>query len=71
MAQNTFKKLAFVANQKPGAQKALKDLTQIYGNIDPSEAEIIVALGGDGFMLQTLRRYTTLVQRGLPVYGIK
>lgn len=70
MAQNTFKKLAFVANQKPGAQKALKDLTQIYGNIDPSEAEIIVALGGDGFMLQTLRRYTTLVQRGLPVYGM-
>lgn len=70
MARNTFEKLAFVANQKPGAQKALKDLTEIYGNIDPSEADVLIALGGDGFMLQTLRRYTTLVQRGLAVYGM-
>lgn len=70
MAHTSFEKLAFVANQKPGARKALQDLTKIYGNVDPSEADILIALGGDGFMLQTLRRHTTLVQRGLPVYGM-
>ncbi len=70
MAEKKFKKLAFVASQKPDAQESLKILTGLYGSVDPAEAEAIIALGGDGFMLETLRRHTTLVQRGLPVYGM-
>jgi NAD+ kinase len=70
MALNKFKKLAFVASQKPDAQDALKALTSRYGNLDAANADVLIALGGDGFMLQTLRRHTTLVQRGLPVYGM-
>jgi NAD+ kinase len=67
---NKFEKLAFVASTKPDAQDALKALTALYGNRDAANADVLIALGGDGFMLQTLRRHTTLVQRGLPVYGM-
>ena len=63
-------KLAFVASQKPSAKKALKSLTKIYGNYDAGNADAIVALGGDGFMLETLRKYMPLIRRGLPVYGM-
>lgn len=70
MTEQHFEKLAFVASQKPDAQAALKSLTARYGNVDAAEADVLIALGGDGFMLQTLRRHTTLVQRGLPVYGM-
>ncbi len=66
----SFKKLAFVASQKPSAKNALERLTSLYGNCDPAEANAIVALGGDGFMLETLRRNITLIRRGLPVYGM-
>lgn len=70
MADNNFQKLAFVASQKPDAQNSLKTLTEQYGNVDSAEADALIAIGGDGFMLETLRRHTTLVQRGLPVYGM-
>lgn len=70
MAEHEFQKLAFVASRKPDAQHALKTLTEKYGNVDAAQADAIVALGGDGFMLETLRRHTVLVQRGLPVYGM-
>jgi NAD+ kinase len=41
---------------------------QLYGQHEPGEAEVIVALGGDGFMLRTLHR---VIETGLPVYGMK
>lgn len=60
-------KLAFHASLRPEAQEALKTLTLRYGKVDPDEADVIVALGGDGAMLDALRqRFEDLK----PVYGM-
>jgi NAD+ kinase len=64
------KKIAFLCSDKPEAKKAMSDLTALYGNCDAAQSDVIVALGGDGFMLETLRKYMTLIKRGLPVYGM-
>ncbi len=58
-------RIAFLASPVPAAQAALAALTARHGQSDPEGAEVIVALGGDGFMLQTLTGH-----RGLPVYGM-
>jgi len=63
-------KLAFASSEKPAAKKALKSLVKKYGNHDAASADAIVALGGDGFMLKTLRTNMPLIRRGLPVYGM-
>ena len=62
-----YERLAFVASPIPEAQAALADLSQRYGNVAPENADIIVALGGDGLMLQTLHEYMT---SGKPIYGM-
>jgi len=49
------------------AQDAVAELRARYGHMPPEEAEVIVALGGDGFMLQTLHRFMDL---RVPVYGM-
>jgi NAD+ kinase len=59
--------LSFVANATPEAQRAMKTLRRLYGHVPPSEAEVVVALGGDGLMLQTLHR--SLSHR-TPIYGM-
>ena len=69
MSKN-LKKYAFLASAKPEAKQALKILAERYGNHDPGDADILVPLGGDGFMLQTLRKYIPLLKRGLPIYGM-
>lgn len=51
------KKIAFVAAENSEAVKAEKYLKARYQHVNPEEAEIIVALGGDGFMLHTLHEY--------------
>lgn len=61
-------RIAFVAGETAEAQTALARLTQRYGDAPLNDAEVIVALGGDGFMLRTLHRHLAL---GLPVYGMK
>lgn len=61
------KKIAFVAARAELAQQALKDLQARYGHVPPDEADLIVALGGDGFMLRTLHRFMT---RQVPVFGM-
>jgi NAD+ kinase len=61
-------RIAFVASQTPEAQEALGRLRERYGEVPLDEAEIVVALGGDGFMLRTLHRH---MPQGLPVYGMK
>jgi len=66
----SLKKYAFLASEKPEAKQALSVLTRLYGNHDAGDADIIVPLGGDGFMLQTLRRHMPLLKRGLPIYGM-
>lgn len=60
-------KLAFVASKSDQAQKALARLTSRYAHVSPKKADIIVALGGDGFMLQTQLKY---MSSGIPVYGM-
>lgn len=61
------KKIAFLASDAEIAQKALKSLSALHGNVDPESAQVIVALGGDGFMLQTLHGTQHL---DVPVYGM-
>ena len=65
-----FKNLAFMASDKPEAKESRERLIARYGNCDAGEADAIVALGGDGFLLGTLHRHMPLVQRGLPIYGM-
>jgi NAD+ kinase len=60
--------IAFLASKAEGAQAALAELEGAYGQVAPDEADVVVPLGGDGFMLQVLHRYGTL---GKPVYGMK
>jgi len=60
-------KLHFVAIATPEGQAALEALRRRYGDSDPAEADIVVALGGDGFMLQTLHAF---LARGTPIYGM-
>jgi len=59
--------IAFVASQSPEALEAEARLVERYGNCDPENADVIVALGGDGLMLQTLHRFMT---SGKPIYGM-
>lgn len=61
-------KLAFLASPADDAQQALASLAAAHGQHDPSVADVLVALGGDGFMLQTLHRHGGL---GKPVFGMK
>ena len=60
-------KIAFLASDAEIAQEALLVLSTTYGNLPPEQADVIVALGGDGFMLQSLHGIQSL---GLPVYGM-
>ena len=65
-----FSKIAFLASDKPEAQAGLRSLRARYGNHDAGNADVIVALGGDGFLLGTLHRHMPLIRRGLPIYGM-
>jgi len=60
-------KIAFVASDVEMAQNAKARLEKRFGAVAVEQAEVIVALGGDGFMLQTLHSTTEL---GTPVYGM-
>src|SRR5262245_49593974 len=60
-------KLHFVASEAPEAQSVLARLRARYGDSGPQDATAIVAVGGDGFMLQTLHAFR---QRDVPSYGM-
>src|SRR5256885_9100860 len=62
-----YDRIAFVASAVAEAQQALAALVELYGNRDPAEADVVVALGGDGLMLQTLHRH---MRTGKPIYGM-
>ncbi len=62
-----FQNVTFVAAENETAQRALKHLTHRYGSAPPDRADVIVALGGDGFMLENLHRQ---MERRLPIYGM-
>src|SRR5947199_9122818 len=60
-------RIAFVASPIAEAQEARARLAKRYGDTAPGEADVIVALGGDGLMLQTLHKFMT---SGKPIYGM-
>lgn len=60
-------RIAFLASEAPDAKRALTRLTKLYGNADPEKADVVVALGGDGLMLQALHKF---MSSGLPIYGM-
>ena len=67
MTQQKYDRIAFVASQSPEAQEALAALSKAYGNHESAQADVIVALGGDGLMLQTLHRH---MRSAKPIYGM-
>jgi NAD+ kinase len=60
-------KIAFSASARPEAQEAIVRLRKLYGDTSEADADAIVALGGDGHMLETLRRR---LEDRKPVYGM-
>jgi NAD+ kinase len=62
-----YDRIAFVASAGAEAQQALAQLVALYGNHDPADADVVVALGGDGLMLQTLHQH---MRSGKPIYGM-
>jgi NAD+ kinase len=60
-------KIAFMASTTSVAQTAKAALSRVYGDVEPEKADVIIALGGDGFMLQTLHSNQSL---DVPVYGM-
>jgi NAD+ kinase len=57
----------FVASEAPEAQAALKRLRERYRDVGAADAAVTVALGGDGFMLQTLHNF---LGRNVSIYGM-
>ena len=62
-----YDRIAFVASGAPVAQASVKALRERYDGVDPETADVVVALGGDGFMLETLHRF---IGRDVPIYGM-
>ena len=60
-------KIAFVASTTPEAMKSIKILQRKYSSVSPSKADVIIALGGDGTILETLHRY---LKKKVPIYGM-
>ena len=61
------KKIAFLAGKQREAAPARTALIDRYGDCAPEEADVIVAIGGDGFMLETLRAH---MDDETPIYGV-
>jgi len=62
-----FSKIAFVASDTKEAESARAKLVERYGDAPPESADAIVALGGDGLMLQTMHRH---LNSRIPIYGM-
>jgi NAD+ kinase len=60
-------RLAFTASDRPEAQEARTRLARRYGDGSAADADVIVALGGDGFMIETLHHH---LDSGTPIYGM-
>lgn len=60
-------RIAFVASRDRGAREAQRCLKSRYPHVSPGQANVLIALGGDGFMLRTLHRW---MGTGKPVYGM-
>lgn len=63
----TFERLAFLSSGTPEADEARERLTALYGDAPVDTADVVVALGGDGLMLQTLHDF---MGGDLSIYGM-
>ena len=66
-APRSAKAICFLSSGAKEADEALERLVERYGNCEPAQADVIVALGGDGLMLQTLHR---MMNAPKPIYGM-
>ncbi|MER2604856.1 MAG: NAD kinase [Siculibacillus sp.] len=66
-AERRVENVAFVASASEEAEAAKRRLSHMYGSSPPEMADVIVALGGDGFMLTALHRF---MNTGKPIYGM-
>jgi len=66
-SRRRLERIAFVASARPEAREAMLRMRHLYGSVKESDADVIVALGGDGLMLETLRRH---MDDGIPVFGL-
>ena len=62
-----FRRMAAVASSAAEAQAALAELAARYPLAEPADADVVIALGGDGFMLETQHRF---LSQGKPIYGM-
>lgn len=62
-----FRSIAIVADEHPEPQSACSRLRELYNPVRPEESDVIVALGGDGFMLKTVHQF---IGRKIPIYGM-
>ena len=60
-------RIAVVAAETQAAQQAREELSRRYDCVSPEGAEVIVPLGGDGFMLETLHRF---LSTGVSIFGM-
>src|ERR1700737_5069839 len=68
ISERRFKRIAFLSSGTPEANAARAGLVAVFGTVDPETADVVVALGGDGLMLQTLHRF---MGKNKPIYGMK
>jgi NAD+ kinase len=66
-ASRSAQAICFLSSGATEANEALERLVERYGNCEPADADVIVALGGDGLMLQTLHR---MMDAPKPIYGM-
>lgn len=69
--RDRYARIAFLSSGSPEADEARRKLVAQYGNFAPAQADVIVALGGDGLMLQTLHASMDDESfMGKPIYGM-
>lgn len=66
-ANEPFRRIACVASESEQARLALAEISDRYELVEPGQAEVIVALGGDGFLLRVMHEYLAL---GAPIFGM-
>jgi NAD+ kinase len=59
--------IAILAADTPLAHRAERELVQKYKHTDPEKADVIIALGGDGHMLEVMHKMMHLKK---PIYGL-
>jgi NAD+ kinase len=65
-----FERRALVVSPTAPAQAAARDLAEAADWVDPADADVVIALGGDGFMLQTLHKLLDRRKPAVPVFGM-